>query len=594
MASLPPPTTTAAPAATSSALFASPFFKKTLQVPTITRNHRYSFRVSCKLAKDNESNGEISQGKFDRRDMLIGLGGLYGAAGLVADPLALAAPISAPNINTCGAADLPAGARQTNCCPPKSTQIVDFKFPPVPNAMRVRPAAHLADTNYVAKFNKALQLMRDLPDSDPRSFKQQAAIHCAYCDGAYHQVGFPNLDLQVHGGWLFFPFHRWYLYFFERILGKLIDDPTFTMPFWNWDSPAGMKMPALYTSPKSAFYDALRDANHQPPTVIDLDYNGKDTSETDQARINSNLNVMYRQVVSSGKTPSLFMGSAYRAGDDPDPGAGSLENIPHGPVHIWCGDPNQPNLEDMGNFYSAGFDPIFFGHHSNVDRMWSIWKTLGGKRQDFTDSDWLNSSFVFYDENANLTRVQVKDCLDTTKLGYVYQDVDIPWLTTKPTPRVSSIFKKVKNAVSAISEAKAAEEVPSASVVFPGKLDKMVKVIVPRPRKSRSKKEKADEEEVLVIEGIEVSRDVFVKFDVFINDEDETTSGPHRTEFAGSFVNVPHKHKHHTKIKTRLRLGISELLEELGAEDDENVLVTLVPKSGAGDVSIDGVRIEFD
>lgn len=164
------------------------------------------------------------------------------------------------------------------------------------------------------------------------------------------------------------------------------------MPFWNWDSPAGMKMPALYTSPKSAFYDALRDANHQPPAVIDLDYNGKDTSETDQARINSNLNVMYRQVVSSGKTPSLFMGSAYRAGDDPDPGAGSLENIPHGPVHIWCGDPNQPNLEDMGNFYSAGFDPIFFGHHSNVDRMWSIWKTLGGKRQDFTDSDWLNSS----------------------------------------------------------------------------------------------------------------------------------------------------------------------------------------------------------
>lgn len=207
MASLPPPTTAAAPAATSSALFASPFFKKTLQVSTMTRNHRYSFKVSCK-AKDNGTNGEISQGKFDRRDMLIGLGGLYGAAGLVSDPLALAAPISAPNINTCGAADLPTGARQTNCCPPKSTQILDFRFPPVPNAMRVRPAAHLADANYVAKFNKALQLMRDLPDSDPRSFKQQAAIHCAYCDGAYHQVGFPNLDLQVHGGWLFFPFHR--------------------------------------------------------------------------------------------------------------------------------------------------------------------------------------------------------------------------------------------------------------------------------------------------------------------------------------------------------------------------------------------------
>ena len=97
-----------------------------------------------------------------------------------------------------------------------------------------------------------------------------------------------------------------------------------------------------------------------------------------------------------------------------------------------------------------------------------------------------------------------------------------------------------------------------------------------------------------MIEGIEVPRDVFAKFDVFINDEDEATSGPDKTEFAGSFVNVPHKHKHHKKIKTRLRLGISELLEDLDAEDDEGVLVTLVPKYGSGDVIIGGVKIEFD
>ncbi|WP_423787665.1 tyrosinase family protein [Klebsiella pneumoniae] len=27
----------------------------------------------------------------------------------------------------------------------------------------------------------------------------------------------------------------------------------------------------------------------------------------------------------------------------------------------------------MGHFYSAGLDPVFFCHHSNVDRMWSEW-----------------------------------------------------------------------------------------------------------------------------------------------------------------------------------------------------------------------------
>ena len=97
----------------------------------------------------------------------------------------------------------------------------------------------------------------------------------------------------------------------------------------------------------------------------------------------------------------------------------------------------QPNFENMGNFYSIARDPIFFLHHANVDRMWSVWKTLGGKRRDFTDPDWLDAGFLFYDENAQLIRVKVRESLDTKKLGYVYQDVDvdIPWLKSKPTPR---------------------------------------------------------------------------------------------------------------------------------------------------------------
>ncbi|KAL0305775.1 UNVERIFIED_CONTAM: Polyphenol oxidase, chloroplastic [Sesamum radiatum] len=261
--------------------------------------------------------------------------------------------------------------------------------------MRVRPAAHLADEAYIAKFNKAVELMRALPEDDPRSFKQQASVHCAYCDGAYDQVGFPNLELQVHNSWLFFPFHRYYLYFFERILGKLIDDPTFAMPFWNWDSPGGMRIPAMYANPNSPLYDSLRDLKHQPPTVLDLNYSGTDPTISADQQTRQNLTVMYRQMVSNSRTPRLFFGSPYRRGDDPNPGSGAIENIPHGPVHVWTGDRNQPNFEDMGNFYSAGRDPIFYAHHSNIDRMWSIWKTLGGRRQDITDRDFLDASFVF-------------------------------------------------------------------------------------------------------------------------------------------------------------------------------------------------------
>nr|AXB50198.1 polyphenol oxidase [Camellia sinensis] len=598
MASILPPTTTKT-TTTSSTLYSYPIFKNTSKIPTI-RKHNHSFNVSCSKAKDSDpnltppsQNTQTSLGKFDRRNMLIGLGGLYGAAGLTdTDPPALAAPVTAPDLSKCGAADLPADAKPTNCCPPKTNKIIEFKLPPPSNILRVRPAAHLADEKYIAKFSKALQLMKSLPDDDPRSFKQQSNIHCAYCEGAYHQVGFPSTELQVHNSWLFFPFHRFYLYFFEKILGMLLDDPAFAIPFWNWDSPAGMKIPAMYADINSPLYNRLRDVKHQPPTLIDLDYNLTDPKNVDEEKQKlRNLTIMYRQVVSGGKTPRLFLGSSYRAGDDPDPGAGSLENIPHGPVHIWCGDRTQPNLEDMGNFYSAGRDPIFYGHHANVDRIWTVWKTLGGKRNDFKDSDCLNSEFTFYDENAQLVTVKVKESLDHRKLGYVYQDVEIPWLNARPSPRISNFFRKIKNKAGI---AMATETLDSAAIVFPRKLDEVVKVVVKRPTKSRSEREKEEEEEVVVVEGIEMERDVSVKFDVFINDEDEAASGPEKTEFAGSFVNVPRKHKHDKKIRTSLRLGITELLEDLEAEDDESVLVTLVPRYGSDAVTIGGVKIEFD
>ncbi|CAK7350646.1 unnamed protein product [Dovyalis caffra] len=588
MASFSPPTST--PTTISISNFC-PSFPKTSQLSLIKkRNHPYIPRVSCKATNDD------SQNPTTRRDVLIGLGGLYGATSL-SDPFAFAKPVSAPDITKCGRADLPRGANETNCCPPvPATKILDFKPPPSNAPLRVRPAAHLAGKDYIAKYNKAIELMKALPADDPRNFMQQANVHCAYCNGAYEQVGFPNLDLQVHGTWLFFPFHRYYLYFYEKILGQLIGDPTFALPFWNWDSPSGMKLPAMYADPNSSLYDKFRNKNHQPPTLLDLDWDGTDTSTSTRQQISSNLTVMYRQMVSNGKTGRLFFGGTYRAGDEADSEFGPIENIPHGPVHTWTGDNTQPNFEDMGNFYSAARDPIFFAHHSNVDRMWSVWKTLGGRRTDLTDPDWLDTSFFFYDENANPVRVKVRDCLDTRKLGYTFQDVEIPWLQSRPTPK--RLAKKVATKVfSQGKEAQAAETKKNALTpitAFPLVLDKVVSVLVARPKKSRSKKQKEEEEELLVIDGVEFDKNLPLKFDVYINDEDDSLSAADKTEFAGSFVNVPHKHKHGKKTKTSLRLGLTDLLEDLEAEDDDSVVVTLVPRYGKGLAKIGGIKIEFE
>ena len=146
------------------------------------------------------------------------------------------------------------------------------------------------------------------------------------------------------------------------------------------------------------------------------------------------------QMVSLSPTPSLFFGSAYRAGDEPNQGPGPVENIPHGPVHIWCGDPSQPGREDMGNFYSAGNDPLFYAHHANIDRIWSVWKGLDARRHtDLADPDWLDASFLFYDETPKLVRIRVRDVLDTGALRYRYQDAPLPWTAarlSRPTGRL--------------------------------------------------------------------------------------------------------------------------------------------------------------
>ncbi|KAJ9690393.1 hypothetical protein PVL29_012841 [Vitis rotundifolia] len=561
-----------------SALSPSSLFYRVSHVP-IARNRSRRLapsKVSCNSANGDPNSDstsdirETSPGKLDRRNVLLGIGGLYGAAGGLGatKPLAFGAPIQAPDIAKCGTATVPSGVTPTNCCPPVTTKIIDFQLPSSDSPMRTRPAAHLVSQEYLAKYIKAMELQKALPDDDPRSFKQQANVHCTYCQGAFDQVGYTDLELQVHASWLFLPFHRYYLYFNERILAKLINDPTFALPYWSWDTPPGMHMPTIYANSQSSLYDDKRNAKHLPPTVIDLNYDGTEPTVPDAEVKTNNLSIMYKQIVSGATTPKLFLGYPYRAGDQPDPGAGTLEHVPHNIVHKWTGLAEKPS-EDMGNFYTAGRDPIFFGHYANVDRMWTIWKTIGGKnRKDFTDTDWLDASFVFYDENAQLVRVKVRDCVDPLKLRYKYQDIPIPWL------------KKNTQSKASIGD-------------FPKALNSVIRVEVPRPKKSRSKKEKEDEEEVLLIKGIELDRENFVKFDVYINDEDYSVSKPSNSEFAGSFVNVPHKHMKGMKTKTYLRLAINELLDDLGAEDDESVIVTIVPRAGADDVTINGIEIEF-
>nr|WMB80849.1 PPO-1 [Aphelandra squarrosa] len=534
---------------------------------------RRRLNVSCNGGRSPDS------GKVDRRNMLLGMGGLYGAANLVsADPQAQAEPIEAPEFTKCGAAhDTTTGnPLDVNCCPPVSgAGFKDYVLPPVVK-LKMRPAAHRVTKEQLAKYELAMKRMRDLSvkdPNDPLGFTQQANIHCAYCNGAHDQPGFDNLDIQVHNCWLFFPFHRWYLYFYERILGKLIDDPTFALPFWNWDHPKGMTFPKIYDREGSPLFDVNRDQAHRGPALIDLGFTG---ATEDLQIISNNLGQMHTEMIKSVNSTLDFMGKVYVRGDQPNNngGGGTSENGSHVAAHAWVGNPlNEPYHEDMGNFYSAGRDPVFYCHHSNVDRMWAIWKTLDTDvPKQLTDPNFLNATFLFYNENRELVRVKVADCLDQRKMGYDFEKVDTPWKNFRPPKRAERVDIK-----------KIASGAKKADAVFPLNLKKISRVLVPK-----SAKGKADE--VLVLENIVVDSTKFTKFDVYINDEDDSPKELDKAEYAGTFAQVPHKTKD-KKGNATINLRLTELYEDIDVGDDDTIVVTLIPRSGGEHVTIGGIKV---
>ncbi|KAK7400524.1 hypothetical protein VNO78_11733 [Psophocarpus tetragonolobus] len=320
--------------ASSSSLF--PPFQKTRQHSKPKRHH--ALRVAC-------------SGDTNRRDILIGLGGLYGATSLSSNLSALGAPLSPPDPTNCVTSTVLTpenGTFKIECCPPPP--FTDYVIPASNNTQfRIRKAAHLVDDEYIAKYKEAIRRMKALPDDDPRSFKQQAAVHCAYCANGYKQKGFPK-NFDVHGSWIFLPFHRWYLYFFERILGSLIGDPTFALPYWTWNHPNGMRMPSIFTTDTTApLYDPLRDPRHLS-AFMDLNYNfGKEDNphvNPTIKQINFNLVIVYNAMMPKEED---FFGKLFRAGDDPDHHYGSLETL-HNIIHGWTGDNTNPNSNGCGKY----------------------------------------------------------------------------------------------------------------------------------------------------------------------------------------------------------------------------------------------------
>ena len=244
-------------------------------------------------------------------------------------------------------------------------------------------------------FRKAMAI------NDDRGYSWYAGVH---------GLPLPMYCEPAHGTDIFLPWHRAYLYKFERALQDAARDPGVTLPWWDWTSPRsqGGKVPRPFASARGSDRRAnpLYSAKVDPVAL---------------AQWNAS-NPPFRY----SPTTKRFLGEP---GSPPLPTKREIADLmkignfsqfsqaleqPHGAVHVWVGG----ERGHMGDIPFAAFDPIFWAHHTMVDRLWRVWQLNHPgaivpaallrrplKPFEFTVADMIDAPALGYDYASATTRV---------------------------------------------------------------------------------------------------------------------------------------------------------------------------------------------
>jgi len=467
-------------------------------------------------------------------------------------------------------AQAPGHELPVNCSPPRHGAAKHITFN---TSINVTPRKSVWDLSNaeVTRLQNAYQALRGLTTSnprDPRGWMQQGNVHCFNCSGGYDPSG-----VEIHGSWWFLPWHRCYLHVHERILGKLIGDPTFRLAYWDWDTyPKHATVPPPFMA-SGGLWDGYRGA--KASDVIPSGITGP----------------AHMKIVMETQGTKAFMGGPSNSG--------AMENSPHGPVHIWTGEtnpgetptppgcfyPNQPGgtpvdqsqngCLDMGVLATAAQDPVFFSHHSNIDRLWDVWAQTPGSQGNWTTTTWLNHKFSFFDENSDWVYITVADVLaqkEQNNLRYAYQppqtSIHLGLAQAQPIKKTS--FKILKPLIVASSGVKATAV---------GTKPHVKSVAVPKEHRANLMALAAGgpRHYVLHIDGLTVPPDESVILDVYVGEPNATRDTEIGPSFVGTFsIVVPGSR--HTHLMARN--AVFELRPETAAllAGQKDLTVTLVPK----------------
>ncbi|MCB0027303.1 MAG: tyrosinase family protein [Anaerolineales bacterium] len=252
--------------------------------------------------------------------------------------------------------------------------------------IRYRRNINCLTQNQLHDLREAYQAIYDLPESSPDSFATLGGIH-----------GLPLPDWCDHGAPGFLTWHRAYMRAFEKALQSVHCDVM--LPFWDWSSGPTTGVPAACRNPTYI----NRSGNSVPNPL----YSGPIASAAGGGNTSRRADIdatTFGDIATSAQ--SAMSSSSFSAFQ-------SALNGPHGSVHGRTGG-------QMGSVARAGFDPIFYLHHCNVDRLWWNWQQshpgIGVPASELThELDPFNKPFTTNWQSG-------ADVISTDDLGYRYMN----------------------------------------------------------------------------------------------------------------------------------------------------------------------------
>lgn len=284
---------------------------------------------------------------------------------------------------------------------------------------------------WYARAITALQDRDGADFSDPTCWRYLAAIHDTDIPRSQWPRGATWSECQ-HSSWFFLPWHRIYLYYFERVVRQAVADlggpSDWALPYWNYSDP---RRPNVRKLPPAFLEEQLRSGEPNPLFVTERKLSIKQGGELAPEAVDTGAAMAEPHFTGPASARIAGFGGPVTGWNHGGGAVGSLENTPHGDVHLGVGGIQPPGW--MSRFQTAGRDPVFWLHHANIDRLWEVWLRQGGGRANPTQTPWLGMKFTI-GGSASAVTLTVREVLDTTQspLTYEYSHVSPP----VPAPQV--------------------------------------------------------------------------------------------------------------------------------------------------------------